>query len=296
MNDLDLIYNEIFESKKEEKKPSAKEKISENLRVNKKKYLKIMAVIAGTIVIGTLVIRYCKKLNAKLNVMDKQIKNQEKQIRNLDMEQTIGKSKHISMQQDIDNMKDDINENRRAIKRVTSKSNENEKNIKKINERRESDNKELEDKIDNANNILASNFNRIIEDERRYRHLGDKDKKVKRNYDRILNDVQGQVTKKIGFLKNKKKQLKEISAKIESSNLDETKKRELLKEADMISKDVNKAQNDIVNIWKRLYRIATTTGVDDSNVADAINDKVEAIYRNTRKSVATFNKKVKDNK
>ena len=284
MNDLDMLYDEIFESKQGGNSLN-KDGVLDTIKKNKKKYLKMLAIATGIIVIGYLIIRYCKNLNTKISSMEKRLNAQDKMINTVnkkvdkDWDDNFNRSNKRYW-----DLKDEIRgESRRREK-------ENDKLKREVNDltfKQKMQERHIKDHYD----IHHKRLTRLEEDTRSLNTFYSSRKSIYRE-ERVISDIRSTVREKIGFLKTKKKRLNTIIKVIEKENMSPEERQKLLKEADSIGKEITKAQNEIANIWKRAYKIGTRVGFNSDSTSKEITNQINKVYSKFDSSYKDFDKNV----
>lgn len=284
MNDLDMLYDEIFESKQGGNSLN-KDGVLDTIKKNKKKYLKMLAIATGIIVIGYLIIRYCKNLNTKISSMEKRLNAQDKMINTVnkkvdkDWDDNFNRSNKRYW-----DLKDEIRgESRRREK-------ENDKLKREVNDltfKQKMQERHIKDHYD----IHHKRLTRLEEDTRSLNTFYSSRKSIYRE-ERVISDIRSTVREKIGFLKTKKKRLNTIIKVIEKENMSPEERQKLLNEADSIGKEITKAQNEIANIWKRAYKIGTRVGFNSDSTSKEITNQINKVYSKFDSSYKDFDKNV----
>lgn len=285
MNDLDMLYDEIFESERRGGDSLNKDGVLDNIKKNKKKYLKMLAIVTGTIVVSSLIIRYCKNLNAKISSMENQLNKQKEMINRTNgrVDRHWDENFNRSNKRYWDLMDEIRDESRR-------RENENNRLNREVNDlafKQKMQERHIKDHYD----IHHKRLERLDEDTRSLNTFYSSRKSIHRE-ERVISDIRSTVREKIGFLKTKKKRLNTIIKAIEKENMSPEERQKLLNEADSIGKEITKAQNEIANIWKRAYKIGTRVGFNSDSTSKEITNRINKVYSKFDSSYKDFDKNV----
>ena len=262
-----------------------KDGVLDNIKKNKKKYLKMLAIVTGTIVVSSLIIRYCKNLNAKISSMENQLNKQKEMINRTNdrVDRHWDENFNRSNKRYWDLMDEIRDESRR-------RENENNRLNREVNDlafKQKMQERHIKDHYD----IHHKRLERLDEDTRSLNTFYSSRKSIHRE-ERVISDIRSTVREKIGFLKTKKKRLNTIIKAIEKENMSPEERQKLLNEADSIGKEITKAQNEIANIWKRAYKIGTRVGFNSDSTSKEITNRINKVYSKFDSSYKDFDKNV----
>ena len=245
----------------------------------------MLAIVTGTIVVSSLIIRYCKNLNAKISSMENQLNKQKEMINRTNgrVDRHWDENFNRSNKRYWDLMDEIRDESRR-------RENENNRLNREVNDlafKQKMQERHIKDHYD----IHHKRLERLDEDTRSLNTFYSSRKSIHRE-ERVISDIRSTVREKIGFLKTKNKRLNTIIKAIEKENMSPEERQKLLNEADSIGKEITKAQNEIANIWKRAYKIGTRVGFNSDSTSKEITNRINKVYSKFDSSYKDFDKNV----